>query len=145
MACDDSYCHTASAEIAVPAECAFDYMSDGLKQGEWALGSWNRRQLADGTFVGTSLFDGEETFVQIESDQRWFLVQYSVGRSRDDLRPRISARIVPGPATGRSPDSCIVTLMVWRAADEPDEVWERTRHAFFTELAMIKGRLERGS
>jgi hypothetical protein len=144
MSDDDLLCHTSSAEVAVPAERAFDYMSDGLKQSEWALGSWNRRKLDDGTFVGTSLFDGKETFVRIESDRRWLLVQYSVGRSPDSLRPLVSARVVDGPATGRPADTCVVTLMVWRAADQPEDVWRRTHHAFFAEIAMIKGRLEQG-
>src|SRR5207244_2159160 len=31
--------HAASAEVAVDAEEAFDYLSDGLRQGEWTLGS----------------------------------------------------------------------------------------------------------
>jgi hypothetical protein len=141
---DDAHCHTASAVVAVPAERAFAYLSDGLRQGDWTLGSWNRRRLPDGTFAGTSLFDGRETFVRIDPEPELGLVRYSVGRSRDALRPLVWARVVPGPSAGLGESECIVTLMTWRPADGDDAVFERTRHAFFAEIQMIKGRLELG-
>jgi hypothetical protein len=140
----DRYCHTASSEVAVPAEVAFDYMSDGIKQGEWTLGSWNRRQRDDGLFVGESLFDGKETYIRIDADRGRLLVDYFVGRDPERLAPRNSARIVRGSSLGRGDDTCVVTLLTWRGAETTDEGWERTCLSHETELFMIKGRLELG-
>jgi hypothetical protein len=141
----DRYCHTATAEVAVEARTAFNFMADGIKQGRWALGSWERREAKKGLFVGTSLFDGKETWVRISADPERLLVDYLVGRSPEALLPRNSARIVPGPATKRSEKKCLVTLMTWRLADMTDEAWEQLCVTHETELFMIKGLLERSS
>jgi hypothetical protein len=141
----DRYCHTATAEVAVDADTAFTFMSDGIKQGQWALGSWERRQVKERLFVGISLFDGKETWVRISANPERLLVDYSVGRSPEALLPRNSARIVPGPATRRNKKTCLVTLMTWRLADMTDEAWEQLCVTHETELFIIKGLLERGS
>jgi hypothetical protein len=138
----DPFCHSASVEVNVPAETAFAYMADGIRQGEWTLGSWNRRALGDNLFVGTSLFDGREVYVRIEPRPELLLVDYHVGTAPERLRPVNSARIVPGPSLGRSEGTCIVTLQRWRAEDETDEQWAQRGQAFNTEVFMIKGRLE---
>ena len=145
MTMTDRYCHTATAEVAVDAETAFTFMSDGIKQGQWALGSWERRQVKQGLFVGISQFDYKETYVQISADPVRLLVDYSVGRSPKALLPRNSARIVPGPATKRNEKTCLVTLMTWRLADMADEAWEQLCVTHETEVFIIKGLLERGS
>jgi hypothetical protein len=93
--------HAASAEVAVSAETAFAYLSDGLRQGEWTLGSWNREQIGEQLFRGTSLFTGAETFVRITADPEHLLVDYEVGAAPDQLFRVNSARAVPGPAVGR--------------------------------------------
>ena len=86
--------------VAVPAETAFAYLSDGLKQSDWALGSWHREKIGEQLFRGTSLFDGSETFVRISADETCLLVDYAVGPSLDQM-PRVnSARVVPGPLLG---------------------------------------------
>jgi hypothetical protein len=139
-----SLCQVASIELAVPAERAFAYLADGMKQGEWALGSWNRRQLDDGLFAGTSLFDGSELVVRLTGYPEHLLVEYEVGPSADDLRPLVWARVVPGPVLGLEEGTCVATLAAWRPAGEPDERWERLGVAFATEVHMIKGRLELG-
>jgi hypothetical protein len=87
----DRYCHTATAEVAVDEKTAFTFMSDGIKQGQWALGSWERREVDKGLFVGISLFDGQETWVRISADSERLLVDYFVGRSPEALLPRNSA------------------------------------------------------
>jgi hypothetical protein len=143
MGIDDRYCHTATAEVGVTAETAFNFMADGIKQGLWALGSWERREVEKGLFVGTSLFDGGETWVRIWADRERMLVDYSVGRSPEALLPRNSARIVPGPVTKRDEGSCLVTLMTWRLADMTDSAWEQLSVTHETELFIIKNLLER--
>ena len=141
----DRYCHTATAEVAVEAATAFTFMSDGIKQGRWALGSLERREVEKRLFVGISLFDAKETWVRISADRERLLVDYFVGRSAEALLLRNSARIMPGPATKRGEKTCLITLMTWRLSDMTDQAWEQLCVTHKTELFMIKGILERGS
>jgi hypothetical protein len=134
--------HGASIEVAVPAEEAFAYLSDGLKQGDWTLGSWHREQVGDRLFRGTSLFDGSETYVRITTDPDALLVDYEVGPAPERMLRVNAARVVPGPLLGRAAGSCVVTLMKWRSAGQTDEEWRRACVVFDTEIHMIKGRLE---
>jgi hypothetical protein len=136
--------HGASAEVAVPAEQAFAYLADGLKQSEWALGSWNREQVGEGLFRGVSLFDGGEVFVRISAHPDQLLVDYEVGPTLERM-PRVNtARVVPGPLLGRPEGTCVVTLMKWRSASQSDHEWRRGCVTFDTEIHIIKGRLELG-
>ncbi len=136
--------HEASIEIAVTAERAFAYLADGMKQGEWALGSWNRRPADNGVFLGNSLFDGSELSIRLTPHPELMLVVYDVGSSAEHLSPLVWGRVVPGPVLGLADDRCVVTLTVWRGATTSDEVWELLSHTFPAELHMIRGRLELG-
>jgi hypothetical protein len=136
--------HAASVEIAVPAERAFAYLADGMKQGQWALGSWNRRPAGDGLFAGDSLFDGSELLVRLDAHPERLLVEYHVGRTPDTLRPLVWGRVVPGPVVGLDESRCVLTLVIWRSAGDSDELWELLGHTFPTEVQMIRGRLEIG-
>jgi hypothetical protein len=136
--------HAASIEIAVPAETAFAYLADGLAQGDWTLGSWNRERIGDDLFRGTSLFTGADTFVRITAHPEQLLVDYEVGPSVDRMHRVNSARAVPGPLVGRSHGSCLVMLVKWRLPEEDDTQWRRGCSTFDTEIHMIKGRLELG-
>jgi hypothetical protein len=129
-------------EVAVDAETAFRYLADGLKQSEWALGSWQRERLDENFFRGTSLFDGSEAYIRITADPQNLIVDYEVGPAPDSLLRVNSARAVPGATIGRSADSCVVTLMKWRTANQSDADWRRLCATFSTEVHMIKGRLE---
>ena len=136
--------HGASAEVAVPAAAAFAYLADGLKQGEWALGSWQREQIGDRLYRGVSLFDGSEAFVRISADPDQLLVDYEVGPALERMLRVNAARVVPGPLLGRPEGTCVVTLMKWRAAAQGEAEWRRACVIFDTEIHMIKGRLELG-
>ena len=136
--------HEASIEVDVPAEQAFAYLSDGLKQGDWTLGSWHRRAAGDGLFTGTSLFDGSELFVRLTPHPELLLVVYEVGPSPGEMLPLVWSRVVPGPIAGLGPESCVVTLVVWRGEGVGDDKWELLSHTFAAEVHMIKGRLELG-
>jgi hypothetical protein len=138
------FAHESSIEIAVPAEQAFAYIASGIKQSEWALGSWNRREVGDGSFVGTSLFDGSELTIRLTPYPELLLVVYDTGVSAEDLRPMVWGRVVPGPDLGLAGDHCVVTFTIWRGATMDDAAWELMSHTFPTELRMIKGRLELG-
>ncbi len=136
--------HAASIEIAVPAETAFAYLSDGIKQGDWTLGSWGREQIGDELFKGTSLFTGGDTFVRITPHPEQLLVDYDVGPALDRMHRVNSARAVPGPLVGRAGGTCVVMLAKWRLPEEDDAEWRRGCATFDTEIHMIKGRLELG-
>ncbi len=141
----DPHCHTSSIAVAVPAETAFRFMADGIKQGDWAFGSWQRRKLEDGVFVGTSLVDGKQTYVRIHADEGLLLVDYDVGASPQALTPRRnSARIVPGPTLGLPASHCVVTLMTWRNSAADEQRWLQTCAMHEAEMFVIKGLLERG-
>ena len=115
-----------------------------MKQGEWALGSWNRRRVGDGLFAGNSLFDGRELLIRLVAVPELMLVEYHVGRTPDQLAPLVWGRVVPGPAVGLDESQCVLTLVIWRSAGDSDEAWELLGHTFPTEVQMIKGRLELG-
>jgi hypothetical protein len=136
--------HATAVEVAVSAERAFDYLSDGLKQSEWALGSWNREEVGDGMFRGTSLFTGEPAYIRILASRELLLIDYEVGPSPDRLYRVNGARIVAGPALARDPETCVVTLIKWRLPDQDEDSWRHACATFDTEIRMIKGRLERG-
>ena len=136
--------HAATTRVDVPAETAFAYLGDGLRQSEWTLGSWGRVQIGENLFRGRSLFDGGEVYVRISTTPDALLVDYEVGPARDRLRRVNSARVVPGGSLGWAESSCVVTLMKWRTPAQDDEVWERLCAAYDAEIHMIKGRLELG-
>ena len=134
--------HCVSTPIAVDAETAFAFLSDGMNQSYWALGSWNRRLVSDGIYAGTSLFDGTELFVRVLPRHETLSVDFETGRSPDTLEHRVEARVIPGETLGRPPQTCVVTLTVWRSEDVDEPTWDLLGHSFATELQMIKGRLE---
>ncbi len=104
----------------MPAETAFAFMADGLKQDHWALGSMGREALGDGLFRGKSSFDGADLYVRLESYPDLLLVDYSTGPSPEELVPHVEARIRPGSWLGREDSVSVVTLTIWRWA-EADE------------------------
>lgn len=133
----------ASVEVAVPAETAFAFMADGLKQDHWALGSMGREDLGDGLFRGKSSFDGADLYVKLESYPDLLLVDYATGPSPQELVPHVEARIRPGSWLGRDDAVSVVTLTIWRHGDD-DEEWEFHLHLWRTEVRLIKGAIERG-
>ena len=143
MPVDDPNTHTASIEVAVPAETAFAFMADGMKQNHWALGSMNRRDLGDNLFVGTSSFDGSDLYVRLAAYRDLLLVDYSWA-TRKDLQPSVEARVKPGSVLGRDPDCCVITMTVWRWPGATDDDWGLHYHLWKTEMHLIKGALERG-
>lgn len=143
MVSEDAHCHSASIAVEAPAETVFAYLADGLQQGEWTLGASERRETADGLFVGTSIFDGSDTYVGIVAAAEHLLVTCCVGGAPDELLPRIWVRVVPGETLGRPAGTCVVTLLAWRPVGQSDDSWRRTRATHETEVFLIKGLLER--
>jgi hypothetical protein len=140
---DDPNAHSASIEVAVPAGDAFAFMADGMQQSRWALGSWDRRRVADDLFVGTSLFDGTELYVRLVPHPDVLMVDYEVGADPSDLRRLVEARVTAGPLLGRPQDHSVITLTTWRTTDVSPEQWALVYHTWKTEVHLIKGLLER--
>ncbi len=144
MDISDQHCHTSTIEVQCTAADALAYLSDGLKQGDWTLGSLDRKELEKGLFSGTSLFDGGQLYIRIRVDPANFMIYYDVGRDRENLQPRNVVRVVPGPVVGRDADVCLVSLMTWRTHGTPEAGWMQTCLSHETEMFIIKARLEDG-
>lgn len=134
--------HATAVEVAVPAEQAFAYLADGMRQSEWALGSWRRERFGDGLFRGTSLFTGRPTYVRISATRELLLVDYEVGPSPDALLRVNSARVTPGPYVGRPDGISLIALLKWRLREQDDEQWRIACATFDTEIYLVKARLE---
>jgi hypothetical protein len=142
MDISDPYCHTCSCEVNAPAEQAFAYMSDGMKQGEWTFGSWNRRQVGEQLFVGTSMFDNKDTYIQIDADPERLLIYYHIGDAPEQLHARNMVRVVPGTVIGQEEGICLVTLMAWRSSFMSDARWKQLCVSHETQMFIIKSRIE---
>jgi uncharacterized protein YndB with AHSA1/START domain len=142
MNISDSICYTVSREVSVPAEEAFRYLSDPQMLGRWALGCFNTEPTAEeGLYKGTSLFDGLETWVRLETDPKRFLIDYHVGGPEKQL-PRISTRVIPGPLYGRDHEHCLVTMTAWRTTDMSTARWQRLCASHDAEIFLIQAQLE---
>ncbi|HWK46496.1 MAG TPA: hypothetical protein VNT30_17380 [Stellaceae bacterium] len=139
----DPHCHSSSIEVAVAAQAAFAIMSDGIKQGDWAWGSYQRRLVEPGLFVGTSLFDGKETWVRIDANAERLTVDYAVGRNPETLQFRNASRVIPGALLGLDPAHSVVTLLTWRLATQTEQAWQQICATHEAEMFLIKGLLER--
>ena len=141
----DPHCHTCTCEVEAPAEAAFRYMSDGIKQGEWTFGSWNRRQIKDNLFVGTSMFDNKQTYIIIETDPERFMVYYYLGADPENLVARNMVRVVPANVVQGEASKCLVTLMAWRSAFMSDLRWKQLCVSHQAQMFIIKARIEGGT
>jgi len=142
MDISDRFCHTCTCCVDASARQAFDYMADGIKQGEWTFGSWDRRQVGEHLFVGRSMFDDKETFIRIESDPERLMVYYRIGDDPGHLQLRNMARIVSGPDIGWQDDRSLVTLLAWRSAFMSDDRWKQLCVSHETQMFIIKTRVE---
>jgi hypothetical protein len=138
----DRYCHTCSCAVDAPARQAFNYMADGIKQGEWTFGSWDRRQVGDQLFVGRSMFDDKETFIRIDADEERLVIYYGIGEDPEHLQMRNMARIVRGQDLGWEDSRSLVTLLAWRSAFMNDDRWKQLCVSHETQMFIIKARIE---
>ncbi|WP_105403773.1 hypothetical protein [Neorhizobium sp. T7_12] len=139
----DPHCHSSSIMVERPAAVAFELMSDGLKQGQWAWGSLNRTEVEPGLFVGASTFTGKQTFVRLHVDRDRFQVDYEVGAAKDAMQFRNMSRVIPGELLRMGPDRCVVTLLTWRLETQTDAEWVQFGTIHEAEMFLIKGILER--
>jgi hypothetical protein len=138
----DPHCHTASIRVEVPAQAAFEYLADGLKQGEWALGGQGKRAIGEGLYAGTSMFHGGPSYVRPHPDPERLTITYEVGPSLDEMRAITQSRVVPGPTLNDDAGSCVITFASWRRVDQDDAAWTLHAQIFNLEVHTIKNRLE---
>lgn len=139
---DSAIVHVAAAEVAVPADYAFDRLSDAAFVGGWSLGSMGLVPHDGDVFVGTSLFDRSQAFVEIHPVQKLGLIDYSVGSAKH-REPRIYIRITDAGTLGWKAGRSIVALHAIRGGAAAPERWAQTCTAHETEILLIKAQLER--
>jgi hypothetical protein len=100
----DPYCHSSSIKVERPAEVAFEIMSEGIKQGRWTWGSFDRTEVEPGLFMGHSVFTGRATYVKLHVDRPRLVVDYEVGPSKDALQFRNMSRVIPGQRAQAGPE-----------------------------------------
>lgn len=133
--------HCASIVCEVPAHHAFVFLSDGLRLGLWALGSWQPEPVGDGVVRGRSLFDDQPTWVRpVAGPARW-TIAYHVGAAPDQLRPRIRAVVEPGETIGLGANCCRVSLDAERDPSMDDARWQRLVRCHEVEILLIQARL----
>lgn len=121
----DDYCYTATVLVKASADHAMKFLKDPIKVGEWAFGSWQPiKELDDGIFQGTSLYDGGSTVYKLNVYEKFYQIDYEVGYLGGELVPWIVARITPGKVVGQDPDSCLLSMIAWRNAEWSDEDWK---------------------
>lgn len=136
--------YSVSAEVAAPWRRAFDFLQEPLNLGKWALGCRDSRPAdEEGLYAGTSLFSGESAFYRLSANEERRLVDFLVG-SPDDLRARISARVIAGPVYGNSDAFCIVTMDAWRDLAMDDARWHQLCACHETEILLLKSLIEAG-
>jgi hypothetical protein len=96
----DPFAHSASIEVAVDARTGFEFMASGKQQTCCTLGSWDRVDLGDGLFSGTSLWDGSTLYVRPEPHPEIMIVDYWVRPDPEAMLKVNSARVRAGEELG---------------------------------------------
>ncbi|MCB1448218.1 MAG: hypothetical protein KDJ87_21170 [Rhizobiaceae bacterium] len=137
-----SAAHTASAIVDAPLDFVFSQLSDPAHLGRWTLGSMDYQPsgVAD-VHIGTSLFDGSKSMVEIRPYRALGMIDYLVG-SLEKRIPRVSIRLVAGAEWSLPEASCIAAMTTWRAAFMTDERWARTRATHELEVLLFKEQIE---
>jgi len=140
---EDPHCHSSSIMVECPASKAFEIMSDGIRQGKWAWGSFDREEVEPGLFKGKSVFTGKDNYVRLHVDHSRMLVDYDVGASRDVMQFRNMSRVLPGHLLRLGDQVCVVSLLTWRLSTQTDAEWAQAGCIHEAEMFLIKGLLER--
>jgi len=95
---------------------------------------------------GTAMFNHGNFFIPLGVDRVLrLLVDFQMGHEPDKLLQRIMARIVPGPEVNRGSDTCLVSLISWRAEGMSDARWKRLCVSHETQMFIIKHMIESGA
>jgi len=141
---ENDLCYTVTTDIAAPAKAAFAFLADVTQIGGWALGAYDAKPLgAPGVYGGTSLYDGSACAFAVDADERRLLVDYLVGGNAQDLVMRIAIRIIPGTASGRDANSCLVSMAAWRPLGFDERRWSRLKAFHDAEIHIVRDRVEK--
>lgn len=138
----EDLCYVVTAEVAVPARFAFDYLADIGKLPEWAVGLVRPQPVDGKTMTGEALFDGSKFAVRLDVDSTRLMVDYLIGPKVEAAVMRNSARVVPGENFDRGDQVCLVTLAAWRSAKAENRRWQRASALHDVEIHLIRERLE---
>ena len=132
-------CYTVTAEVAAPARVAYEYLADGAKVGEWALGALAAKRVGAG-----DVFESKEHGIafRVDADAKRLVVDYHVGSSANDLVMRIATRVIPGEAMGRGAGTCLVSMAAWRPKSFDDRRWSRLKAFHDAEIHLIREKIE---
>ncbi|HEY7608366.1 MAG TPA: hypothetical protein VIF14_03970 [Alphaproteobacteria bacterium] len=140
---ESDLCYVVTAAVAAPPRVAFDYLADGTKVGEWALGAFEAKRVGSSElFQGGSLLDGSAIAFRVDSDPRRLVIDYHVGGQEKDLAMRISTRVIAGETLGRGAETCLVSMSAWRPASFDERRWSRLKAFHDAEIHLIREKIE---
>ena len=136
---DQDLCYTVTALVAAPARMAFDYLADGEKVGDWALGALAAKRMGD-----SDLFVSKEhgIAIRVDADTKRLAIDYHVGSDAKTLVMRIATRVIPGEAMGRGAGTCLVSMAAWRPKSFDDRRWSRLKAFHDAEIHLIREKIE---
>lgn len=139
----DEHCYTASILIKATPHEVMTFLRDEPATGDWAFGAWGPiTRLEDDIYQGRSLYDGGETIYRIRVLEQVNQIDYEVGYLGGELQPWIVIRVTPGPVTGRSPDTSLLSLIAWRNVEWADDDWRLLCATHQTEVYRIRYLIE---
>ena len=142
MNLSDPLCHTATLPISVPAEEAFEFMTDTEMMGQWAFGSWGLKPAGNNILIGKSLYEDLEVYCRMKINRDMLQLDYEVGDAPGHLVPRIISRVIPGVHIGMGAGSCLLSMISWRSAAVSDERWRLTCASHEAEIFRIRHLIE---
>jgi hypothetical protein len=136
---DQDLCYTVTAHVGAPARVAFDYLADGEKVGDWALGALAAKRVGD-----SDLFVSEAHGIalRVDADAKRLVIDYHVGSNAKTLVMRIATRVIPGEAMGRGAGTCLVSMAAWRPKSFDDRRWSRLKAFHDAEIHLIREKIE---
>ena len=138
---DADLCHTVTAQVAAPAKRAFEYLADGSKVGEWALGALEAKRVGKSD-VFQSGAPGSGIAFRVDADAKRLVIDYHVGGSENDLVMRIATRVIPGETMGRGAGTCLVSMAAWRPKSFDDRRWSRLKAFHDAEIHLMREKIE---
>ena len=139
----EDYCYTVSALIMTDADTIYKYLIDPLLLGKWSLGCFNTSlDQETGLYLGHSLFNGNPSYVRIESKEDEKRIDFYLGKIKPEI-PRIVIKVHKGKDLGYPEISGLVTMIAWRTSSMTDYEWERLKKCHDTEILMIKEQIEK--
>ena len=139
---DDGHAHTCSVAVERPAEHALAFLADPEKLSSWAVGMGETTVHPDGAVEGAFPRTKQPIWARIDADLDRGSIHYHLGPDPDSLVPRIMVRVVPGSVLGRSPASCIVSMIAWRQDAMDDARWEGLKAGHESEIREVKRLIE---